>query len=479
MPESSPRVQFRATPRLSCDLIWYSTIVPLPGTPIGSRIRFGVNAMKILSPAPLSERFRMPAHRFAIFRLICTGLFFLAAFLLCQIVPSSRAFAATPPGVPAASAVNIVGKEAQLNGVPISAGATLFPGDVIRLGEASTAALRFGNSLLFAAPLTELVVESEGVSLRNGRLQVRAGGLESFAVSAPFFHVSVAAFGGMPSSAEIRLSGRRAQVSAVAGSADLTATGTADLYKLHAGESATLDASGDAAAPDQGAASPAAGQVSRLLPQVQIDRESQHLVASVSDRVYWNDDLRSGPTGRAHVTLTDGSQLNLGSDSSLRILQHDAQAQQTQLELLVGRLRGKITKLTRLGSKFDIKTPMGVAGLIGTDLSLWVTDDFVELIVFEGTVRFTTLDGKSVIVTAGNKVRISKAGVLDGPLPTTSQEVQTTQSLTDIAGSAKQVAAVAATRPTLPIAITLAGTAVGVGIGVWQGSRPAVSASIP
>ena len=83
-----------------------------------------------------------------------------------------------------------------MNGTPMPAGATLFPGDVIRLGEASTAALRFGNSLVLAAPLTELVVESEGVSLRNGRLQVRAGGEESFAISGPFFHVNIAAFAG-------------------------------------------------------------------------------------------------------------------------------------------------------------------------------------------------------------------------------------------------------------------------------------------
>ena len=112
------------------------------------------------------------------------------------------------------------------------------------LGEASTAALRFGDSLVLAAPLTELVIESEGVTLRNGRLQVRADGAESFAISGPFFHVNIAASEGIPSSAEIRLGGMRAQVSAVAGAADLTAAGSAAPYKLHAGETATLDACG-------------------------------------------------------------------------------------------------------------------------------------------------------------------------------------------------------------------------------------------
>jgi len=292
---------------------------------------------------------------------------FVAVIIVCVAVPISPAFGAAPASGAAASAASIIGKDAKLNGTPMPAGATLFPGDVIVLGEDSTAALRFADGLVLAAPGTELVVESEGVSLRDGRLQVRASGEKFFSVSGPFFHVSLAASGGIPSSAEIRLGGTRAQVSAVAGAADLTAAGGVAPYKLHAGETATLDASGAEPSPAQGAAGPEAGQISRLLPQVQIDRASQILVAEASDRVYWNDGLRSGPTGRAHVALKDGSQLNLGSDSSLRILQHDAQAQQTSLDLLLGRMRGKITKMNRPGAKFEIHTPMGVAGLVGTD----------------------------------------------------------------------------------------------------------------
>ncbi len=271
----------------------------------------------------------------------------------------------------------------------------------------------------------------------------------------------------------------RAQISAVAGAADLTAAGSAAPYRVHAGETATLDAAGADASPGQGAASTEAGQVSRLVPQVQIDRASQHLVAAVSDRVYWNDGLRSGPTGRAHITLKDGSQLNLGSDSSLRILQHDAQAQQTSLDLLLGRMRGKITKLARPGPKLEIHTPVGVAGLVGTDLSLLVTDDYVEMVVFEGAVSFTTLNGQSVTVTAGNKLRISRAGAFEGPTPATPQEAQIAKDLTDILGKANQAPVVAATRPIAPLVVILTGSAVAVGIGVWQGTRPTVSTVIP
>jgi ferric-dicitrate binding protein FerR (iron transport regulator) len=409
-------------------------------------------------------------------------LLFLAGILVCTAVPSSSGFGATSASGPAASATSITGKDAKLNGTLMPVGATLFPGDVIRLGEASSAGLRFGNCMVLAAPLTEFVVESEGVSLRNGRLQVRADGAESFAISGPYFHVNIAASEGVPSSAEVRLAGPRAQVSAVAGGADLTAAGSDTSYRVSAGETATLDATGADASPAQGASSPAAGQISRLAPQVQIDRASQVLVAAVSNRIYWNDDLRSGPTGRAHVTLNDGSQLNLGSDSSLRILQHDAQAQQTSLDLLVGRMRGKITKLTRPGAKFEVHTPVGIAGLVGTDFSLLVTNDYVELMVFEGAVRFTNLSSQSVSVTAGNMLRISRAGAFEGPSPTTPQEVQTAQNLTDITtatAAANQAPAAAATRSIVPVVVTLTGTAAAIGIGVWQGTRPTVSNTLP
>jgi len=370
--------------------------------------------------------------------------------------------------------MSVTGENVEVNGARMASGATLFPGDVVRLGEASTAALQFGGrSAALAAPLTELVIETVGVTLRSGRLQVRTSREEPFQVSGLLFHVNVLAPTGAPAAAEIQVGAQRVQISAVAGNAEVTVAGNATPYRLHAGETATLDATGGDAAAGQDGASPAAGKVSRLVPQVQIDRASQHLVASVSDSVYWNDDLRSGPAGRAHVALKDGSQLNLGSNSSLRILQHDAQAQQTSLDLVIGRLRGKITKLTRPGAKFEIRTPVGVAGLVGTDLSLLVTDDYVELIVFEGAVRFSAFSsGRSVTVTAGMKLRISRAGVFDGPSSAAPGEIQTAKDLTDISGPPVQTAAAGSQNgPLVPVAVSVSAGAVVTGIGVWLDIR--------
>jgi hypothetical protein len=418
-----------------------------------------------------SKRFRNAGFACA---LGATAAFFLSAS------PAPSAFGARPATLPVASASSINGNSARLNGAAMAAGATLFPGDVIRLGEGSTAALQFGKSLVIAAPETEFVVQQDGVGLRDGRLQVRANGAQPFAVFGPFFRVDVAGVGGAPSTAEIHFGKMRAQITAVAGFADVSSDGYDSAYRLHAGETATLDASSEVASP-QGVTQDA-GEVTRLTPAVQIDRDLQHLVAAVSQHVLWGDDLRSSPTGRAHVTLTDGSQLNLGSDSSLLILRHDAQAQQSSLDLVVGRMRGQVIKLTKPSASFDVRTPMGVAGLVGTDFSLLVTSDYTELMVFDGVVRFTTLQGKSIVVNAGMKVRISKEGVFDGPTMTTPQEEQLAKNLTDVteAPPGTQTTLAPGKRHLVPIIVTLSGAAAaGVGIGVYELTRPKVSNSTP
>lgn len=416
--------------------------------------------------------------------LVCSAVSGIALLLTVAAAPGAPG--ATPATSPVASTSSIDGKSVNLNGAPMAAGATLFPGDVIRLGEDSSAALQFGKSLVLAAPQTELVIEAAGVSLRDGRLQVRSGSAQAFGVSGPFFHVDVAASAGAPSTAEIRFGKMRAQITAVSGFADVISEGYDSPYRLHAGETATLDASADAALTPQGAPGQDAGQISRVAPQVQIDRDLQHLVAAVTQRVLWYDDVRSGPTGRAGLTLNDGSQVNLGSDSSLLVLQHDAQAQLTTLDLVSGRMRGQVMKLTKPGGKFDVRTPLGVAGLVGTDFSLQVTPDYVELMVFDGSVRFTTLDSKNVLVNTGMKVRIPKQGAFDPPSSATPDEQLTAKNLTDVtetqgpAGSGQPQTVATGKRHLVPIIITVSSAAaVGLGIGIYELTRPKVSNSAP
>jgi hypothetical protein len=144
-----------------------------------------------------------------------------------------------------------------------------------------------------------------------------------------------------------------------------------------------------------------AGQIARAIPEVAIDRGAQKLDAPVKTLVDWGDVVKTGDGGRARVALDDGSLLNVGSSSSLTVTQHNAAAQQTQIELEYGRMRSEVVKQSKPNAKFEVHTPVGVAGVVGTDFYLGYLNGIFQLIVFEGHVKFCNLDGVCVDVLAG------------------------------------------------------------------------------
>ena len=144
-----------------------------------------------------------------------------------------------------------------------------------------------------------------------------------------------------------------------------------------------------------------AGQVSRAIPEVAIARGSQNLTAAIRTVVDWGDVLRTGDGGRARIALDDGSVINVGSGSTFAVTQHDSAAQQTEIELTYGRVRAVVVKQSKPNAKFEVKTPVGVAGVVGTDFFLSYMNGLFQLIVYEGAMRFCNLDGQCVAVLAG------------------------------------------------------------------------------
>jgi hypothetical protein len=173
-----------------------------------------------------------------------------------------------------------------------------------------------------------------------------------------------------------------------------------------------------------------AGQVSRAIPDVNIARGSQQLPAPVKALVDWGDVVHTGDGGRARVSLDDGSVLNVGSSSSLTVTQHDAKAQQTQIELEYGRMRSQVVKQSKPNAKFEIHTPVGVAGVVGTDLGTSYLNNLFELIVYEGHVKFCNLDGVCVDLLGGQI-----ATIRDGHRPPDPPTQATPSELTDMANA--------------------------------------------
>ena len=172
-----------------------------------------------------------------------------------------------------------------------------------------------------------------------------------------------------------------------------------------------------------------AGQVSRVIPAVSIQRGAQQLAAATQAPVFWEDVVNTQRLARARVALDDGSVLNVGAESSLRVTKHDPGAQQTQLELTYGRVRSKTVRISRPGGNFDVRTPAGVAGVVGTDFYVFYLNGLMLLIVFEGTVRLCNLSGQCVDVLAGMISTVRANQQPDPPSPATpSQLMEAAQS---------------------------------------------------
>lgn len=151
------------------------------------------------------------------------------------------------------------------------------------------------------------------------------------------------------------------------------------------------------------AAGQRAGEVARLIPAVTIARASKTLNAVVKTPVEWQDLVNTKADARARIALDDGSVLNVGSDSSLKVVKHDAGAQQTELELTYGKLRTQAQKIAKPDGKFEVRTAAGVAGVVGTDFysDYDAATKSMNVIVYEGFVRVCNLAGVCVMVKAG------------------------------------------------------------------------------
>ena len=178
-------------------------------------------------------------------------------------------------------------------------------------------------------------------------------------------------------------------------------------------------------APPQGAQR--AGEISALVPAAERNTKP----AKTKEEVDWNDLLKTEHSGRMRATLTDGSTISMGSDSEMRVLQHDAKSQQTSIQMGIGAMRSRVVKLTEPGAKFEVHTPQAVIGVIGTYFAVLVTAQRTRVVCFEGSVSVTPTGGAPVTCIAGSMVDVDQnsAPVVT---PTPRSVVDETLTITDV-----------------------------------------------
>jgi len=297
----------------------------------------------------------------------------LQVCFLVVFVAALNGHSAVNPDSPIVGALGDTRGQVSVAGVPAGPGATLAPGSLVATGTDSAARLvvRGSEFTMHANTQVSMPSSSQGIDLRQGTLLVKEQPSNNVRVAFPGAFVVIKGESGAGALAEVATVGMSSKITVEHGLAEIHAAGAPML--LHAGQWARLEAVGSPPRGDnQSGAStgggPEAGKVTREVPHGTVDRQGKVLPLVLNDPIDWNDDVKTMDKGRLMITLTDGSVLNVGSRSEIKIVKHDAQTQQTDIELTSGTVKADVKKITQTGGHFQIKTQTAVIGVVGTTL---------------------------------------------------------------------------------------------------------------
>jgi hypothetical protein len=215
--------------------------------------------------------------------------------------------------------------------------------------------------------------------------------------------------------------------------------------------------------------SQSAGKITAVVPIVNVSHGPQQVAASTSQQVFWGDVINTGHLARARVALDDGSVLSVGSDSNLTIAKHDTGEQQTDLDLAYGQVRAKAVKLVKPNSRFQIRTPVGVAGVVGTEMVvLFDAAGNMNVICLEGTCKVCDLAGVCVLMKGGEETGVHGNSSPSTPAPVSPANLTAAVNATNASGAGAGAGAAGAGVSTGAV------TAVGVGTAVAAGVATAV-----
>ena len=283
-----------------------------------------------------------------------------------------------------------------LRGVAVPKSETILNGDLIATSDEGSALVEFKSGArlkITANSSVRLVGEGEKV-----RAELLAGAVVSESAGKPMLEVTTSKFQFAPSQDgssryAVALSKERETFAgAMQGNLLVKSPDSTCSYVLPEGEYAAIPASSiDVPAQfNPGGAPTSPGQVGTVMiagPEQVIQRhgQSSEVMLNVTDGVFLEDIIRTLKLGRVRIALLDGSFLNICAGSVMKILKHDAQAQQTQIELTLGLMRAESVKLTKLGASFQVQTQTASIGVLGGELFVHAFPDVTQVCSVEGT----------------------------------------------------------------------------------------------
>ncbi|MGO8791840.1 MAG: FecR domain-containing protein [Terriglobia bacterium] len=286
-----------------------------------------------------------------------------------------------------------------LRGVAAPKSATILSGDVLSTFSSGNAVIE----LMSGAKLRITEYSSVRFLANAEKVQVDllAGAVVSESVGKPVLVVTTSNYHFTPSQEgdcrfAVALSKQRdAVVGAMQGSLLIMTTDSLGSYILPEGEYAAIPAASvgvpaQEKAVGETASAEAAGIVRSVTPEV-LHRRGQAVESplKLNDCVSLQDVVRTLRSGRVRIELMDGSFLNVGALSVMRIMNEDTPAHQTQVELTLGRMRAEVAEATKSDSILEVRTMTATIGVAGAELLVHALPNLTEVncVVGECSVR--------------------------------------------------------------------------------------------
>jgi len=187
----------------------------------------------------------------------------------------------------------------------------------------------------------------------------------------------------------------------------------------------------------EGVESPIAGKVTNAIPDevIQHQGEGPEISLKLNESVKWEDVIRTLRAGRVRIRLMDGSFLNIGARSVMRITKHDAQTQQTQLELTLGHMRGEVIKLSKPEASFQVRTQTAVIGVVGTTFLAQALPDRTEVYCIKGMVSTRNVDpaiAGAITLHPGESTMVIRGQTPTRPAVVSDTQIQGEMNLTEM-----------------------------------------------
>ncbi len=141
------------------------------------------------------------------------------------------------------------------------------------------------------------------------------------------------------------------------------------------------------------------GWITDISGKAKVIRGRKVFKAETGAMIYIKDEIMTGADSSLKVQFDDDSVLTLGSGTRLMVTKwlynKTKKENKSRFKIFRGRVRGLLKNLFAKGSSMRFETPTSLAGVKGSDISVWVDEEETRAAVTEGHGFMQELDSET------------------------------------------------------------------------------------